>query len=328
VKRPQIPVALLFAALACAAPSALLWRDTGPVETLDLAAGPGGRAAAPVAPFRFVSEESRGTAPKIVVQDAKGKKWMVKFGEEAKPETFASRIAWAAGYVVRPSWYLANGRIEEVGTLHRAGAFVDAGGAFRDARFQAFDGEGFREIPGSKFDLEERREDPRELNGLKLTLLLVANWDVKPANTGVFDVAGQRYAAVVDWGASMGDPAATDSANRKWSCEAYSARTKTLLDGIDNGYVQFNYSQYASRHEHALSSGIRVEDLKWFVGRMSKLTDRQVRAALLASGAAAGEADCFTRAFRERLNLFATAAHSLKPEVMRSRKVTTTTTTK
>jgi hypothetical protein len=318
--------AMLTTAIA-AASAPLLWRDPGSIETLDLAAGPGGRENAPAPPFRFVSEEPRGTNPKVIVLDSKGRKWMVKFGEEAKPETFATRIAWAAGYIVRPSWYLPNGRIEGVSSLQRAGSFVAADGAFRGARFQMFDAEGFREIPGDKLDLEERREDRRELNGLKLTMLLVANWDAKLDNTGIFDVGGQRYAAVIDWGASMGDPAATDAAERKWSCNAYSEQTKRLVEGTADGYVHFNYRQHASRHEHALSANIRVEDLKWFTDRMSKLSEQQVRAALLAAGASPGEVTCFGSAFRERLKLFAAAAQGTKPEVIRSRKVTTTTTT-
>jgi hypothetical protein len=203
---------------------------------------------------------------------------MVKFGEEARPENFSSRIAWAAGYVVRPSYYVASGTLQGVTSVKRTAKFVDSEGRFRDARFQLFDRDDFHEIPGSKVDLYQHKEQ-RELNGLKLTLLLVANWDVKPANTAVFAAGSQRYGAVTDWGASMGDPAATDAAERKWNCQAYSARTNQLVGGVEDGYVHFNYTQYASRHEHALSDGIRVEDLKWFLMRMGKITDKQVRAA-------------------------------------------------
>ena len=119
----------------------------------------------------------------------------------------------------------------------------------------------------------------------------------------------------------MGDPAAIDAAERKWNCQAYSARTHQLVRGVENGYVRFDYTQYASRHEHALADGIRVEDLKSFLTRMAKITDKQVHAALVASGATSAEATCFTRAFRERLNAFAAAAqdHRTPEAVTRSR---------
>ncbi len=313
---------LLTAASFAADEPRLIRENLGRIETLDLAAGPGGIKNRPVPPFRFVEEIKRGISPKLIATDGNNRKWVVKFGEEAKPENFASRIAWAAGYVVRPSYYVASGTIQGTTSLKRTAKFVDSQGNFRDARFQQFDRDDFREIPGSKVDLYQQKE-LRELNGLKLTLLLVANWDVKPANTALFAAGSQTYAAITDWGASMGDPAAIDPAQRKWNCEAYSARTNQLVRGVENGYVQFDYTQYASRHEHALADGIRVADLKWFLSRIGKITDHQVHAALVASGASPAEATCFTRAFRERLNTFA-AAQDRTPETdTRSRSVTT-----
>jgi hypothetical protein len=306
--RVGIALFILVSSLTIAAERALLWRDPGAIDTMNMVAGPEGSGNAPVPPFRFVAEETRGVSPKLVVLDAGHVKWMVKFGEEAKAEIFASRISWAAGYPVRASYYVGKGRIEGISSLKKAARFVGPDGVFQQARFQMFDHEGFREISGGKLDLYERRANQRELNGLKLTLLLVANWDVKSANTGIFEINGQRYAAITDWGASMGDPAAIKSAERKWSCSAYSKRTKYLMDGVENGYVQFNYTHYAARHENALSYGIRIEHLRWFLSRMQRLTDTQVHAALLASGATAAEASCFTQAFRERLDAFAATA--------------------
>src|SRR4051812_9628227 len=192
-------------ATAFAADEPRFVRDNlAPIETLDLAGGAGEKKSQPAPPFRFIEEMKHGVSPKLVVTDASNRKWVVKFGEEAKPENFASRIGWAAGYVVRPSYYVASGTLQGVTSLKRTAKFVDSEGRFRDARFQLFDRDDFREIPGSKVDLYQHGEQ-RELNGLKLTLLLVANWDVKPANTAVFAAGSQRYAAITDWGASMGD---------------------------------------------------------------------------------------------------------------------------
>jgi hypothetical protein len=287
----------------------LVWRDPGPIERLDLAAGPEGTANAPKAPFTFVKDQKGGTSPKIVITDARGKKWMVKFGQEAKPETFASRMAWAAGYPTRTSYYVGNGRIEGAGRAQGTSHFIGSDGSFQGARFQVFDNEHFREIANSKLDLNNKREDQRELNGLKLLLLLLSNWDVKKQNTGIFEIDGRQYAIVTDWGASLGDAASPDVATRKWNCPAFDKRSDTLIEGSGGGYVAFNYTQYAARHEHALSEGIRVADLDWFMSRMGKLTDAQIHAALLASGATQDEGDCFTRAIRRRMNLFTTAAH-------------------
>lgn len=295
--------------LLLGAEDSIVWHDPGPIERLDLAAGPAGAANAPKPPFTFVKEQKSGTAPKMVVTDARGKKWMVKFGQEVKPEIFASRMAWAAGYPTRTSYYVGNGKIEGVEKPQGRNHFIESDGSFQDARFQVFDNENFHEVSGGTFDLNNKREDQRELNGLKLLLLLLSNWDVKKQNTGIFDIDGHRYAIVTDWGASLGDAASPDVAARKWNCAAFDKRTDSLIGGVDGGYVDFNYTQYAARHEHALSEGIRVADLEWFMNRMGRLTDQQMRAALRASGATRDEEECFTRAVRRRMNLFATTAH-------------------
>jgi hypothetical protein len=304
-----------------------LWRDPGPMQSLDFAAGPGGAANAPKPPFRFQEEVPEGITPKVIVTDSAGKKWMVKFGDEAKAETFASRIAWAAGYPVQASYYLRQGRIEGATSLKRAGSFIDGSGSFHSARFQKFYDESFREVPGGKLDLQGKNWNLNHLNGLKLTLLLVSNWDVKEENTAVFDIGGQRYATVSDWGASLGDPGSPHAAARKWNCQAFTARTQNWIDGVFNEYIQFNYDQYAGRNVDAVSANIRVADAKWFLERMGKLTDGQLRTALLASGATSEEASCFASAIRKRLDMLQTVVSTGGlPGTIRTRTVTKTTT--
>jgi len=298
-----------------------LWRNPGPIERLDLAAGPAGLAHAPKPPFTFIEEVGGGIAPKMIVTDGRQKKWMVKFGEEAKAETFASRLAWAAGYPTRVSYYVVKGKIAGAADLRRTKEFVDPNGSFQGARFQMFDGAQMKQIPGGKLDLNRKREDQQELNGLKLLLLLLANWDVKTQNTGVFEIDGRKYSVITDWGASLGDPASTDVAARKWDCAAFDKRTRYLVAGVDGGYVSFNYDQYAARHEDALSEGIRVDDMKWFMNRMRKLTDTQLRNGLVASGATSSEAACFTSAIRKRVSAFAEVAQ-VKPQITSTLKPT------
>ena len=76
---------------------AVIWRDPGPAESLDLAAGPGGRDGAPAPPFQFVEEHGTGSFPCVSVRDARGRVWRAKWGHEVHTEAFAARLAWAAG---------------------------------------------------------------------------------------------------------------------------------------------------------------------------------------------------------------------------------------
>ena len=87
--------------------SATLWRGDADLESRDLLFGPGGRNGMPAAgPFEFVKESKGGTNAKFLGRDSQGTMWQIKVGREAKPETVAARIAWAAGYAADEDYYL------------------------------------------------------------------------------------------------------------------------------------------------------------------------------------------------------------------------------
>ncbi|HYE16015.1 MAG TPA: hypothetical protein VD968_16355, partial [Pyrinomonadaceae bacterium] len=78
----------------------VLWRDHGDVSTLDLFNGPGGEEMKPeLSSLTFIKEETGGYSKKYRVRDGKGRVWVAKIGKEAQPETAATRLLWAAGYL-------------------------------------------------------------------------------------------------------------------------------------------------------------------------------------------------------------------------------------
>src|SRR5262245_39514653 len=115
---------------AAQASATLIWADPGEVENLDFASGPGGPSGEPKPPFTFIEESLSGTNPKVRVSDANGVKWTVKFGSEVNAETFATRVAWAAGYFAEPSYFIPIGRVEKLGNLTRAKKYFKADGSF------------------------------------------------------------------------------------------------------------------------------------------------------------------------------------------------------
>ncbi|HEY8458846.1 MAG TPA: hypothetical protein VIM99_00610, partial [Blastocatellia bacterium] len=101
--RSQGPQPVAFLANApYAHGNAVMWRPPVDIECLDLFYGIGGPEGAPdpSKPFTYVRRSNSGTQKKIIVEDVHGRKWTVKFGREARPETTATRIVWAAGYHV------------------------------------------------------------------------------------------------------------------------------------------------------------------------------------------------------------------------------------
>lgn len=298
--------------------TAVFWSDPGPVDSLDMAGGPGGAGKAPKPPFTFVSEDKGGTAPKVNVRDSSGAQWIVKFGEEVKAENFASRIVWAAGYFADANYFVPSGTIEGVGELGRAKEFVRDGN-FSDARFELREG-GPRSEQWSLTD--SKLKDSREFAGLKVLIVLLSNWDVKPDNLAIVD---GKY-AITDWGATMGRPAEL-MGRSKWDCARYEKDTKTMIEGVDNGFVVFRYQ---GKQGAEIRHRIKVGDVQWLMERLGKLSDAQIDAALHASGATPEEQACFGKAFRSRLAQLMTVGNAVSSEdgvttTRREVKVTTKT---
>src|SRR5262245_16237823 len=80
------------------ASAAALWQPPSDISSRDLLNGPGGKDHQPREPFVFIQEVKGGSNPKFEVRDANGIKWRVKLGEEARPETAATRLLWSVGY--------------------------------------------------------------------------------------------------------------------------------------------------------------------------------------------------------------------------------------
>src|SRR5262249_27168797 len=156
-------------------------------------------------PFQFVDEDLSGTNPKINVTDNRGWNWNVKWGEEARPSTFCTRLVWACGYFVQPEYFLPYGSIDGVHGLRRAKSRVAKDGSFVNARFQ-LRSDWPQYMPGEHWKWTKNPfVGTREFQGLKILVLLVSNWDPKEANLSVFEDNrgdGLRYFyANDDWGA-------------------------------------------------------------------------------------------------------------------------------
>jgi hypothetical protein len=294
-----------------ARPLPVLWREPQRVRELDLVGGAGGREHAPRPPFRFVEEDTDGSNPKIDVTDASGRKWGVKWGTEVNAETFATRIAWAAGYFVEPAYFVASGRVLGVDRdrLKRAKKYVEDDGSFRDARFELKAG------ALKKYKDEESwawNSNPfvgtRELNGLKILVMLTSNWDSKDvrdvsrgSNTAVYvvqtDAGVEARYLLTDWGGSMGKWGNYFS-REKWDADGFAKQTPDFVKGVEGGYVKWGY---AGQRTDDIRDGIRVSDARWMANIVGRLSDAQIRDALRASGATASEVDEFSRALRNRI---------------------------
>ena len=294
-------LALCAVSITFAAPQ-VLWHDPGTVERLDFAGGPGGRARAPKPPYRFLRAESSGSAPKVTVRDTAGVTWSVKWGSEVKAETFASRLAWAAGYYVEPVYYVARGRIRGVKDPGRAGKYIDKSGNFTEARFELID-PSKRYLQKAGWTWEKNPfAGTHQLNGLKIVVMLTSNWDNKDtrdpsSNTAIVQDRSRMVYMVTDWGGSMGKWGNLFT-REKWHCDGYREQTSDFVKAVDGRNVKFGFS---GQHDNDFKDDISSRDVRWLMQYLGRVSDAQIRAGLQASGADRHEQQCFTRAIRSRL---------------------------
>ena len=289
----------------------IVWKNPGAVEALDFAAGPGGKKKVPTPPFTFLEENMGGSNPKIKVKDAQGTTWHVKWGSEVNAEVFATRIAWAAGYFVDPAYFIASGKIIGARGLKRAKKYVKSDGSFTEARFERHKNKDATVLEGEEGWLWE--ENPlvgtRELNGLKIIVMLTSNWDNKDrrdvgrgSNTAIIEYRNrnriERRYMITDWGASMGKWGGVMS-REKWDAKGYEKQTSDFIKEVERGLVEFGYS---GQHSGDFKKGIRVSDVKWLLTYVGRITDGQLRNGLRASGATPEEVEIFTRSIRNRIN--------------------------
>ncbi len=285
----------------------------GMSRRLNLGWGEGGQAGAPKPPFTFLEEDKGGTNPKIDVRDARGVVWGVKWGEEVHSEVFVSRLVWAVGYYAEPSYFVPTGKILEAAGLDRAKKYVAADGTFQNARFEKRD----KSITTLSDEQSWRYDEnpflgTKELNGLKIMVMLVSNWDSKDqeqagkgSNTKIFvvktRVVTERRYVVSDWGGTMGKWGGVLSRG-KWDCDGYLGQSDDFVKGVKNGEVEWGYS---GQHTDSIKDGIPVAHVAWLLGYLGRF---QTRRFALRCGPAArqratrhvsrGRSECVFRGFR------------------------------
>ena len=291
---------------------AVLWRDPGPAHARDLAAGAGGRDGAPAPPFTFIEEHGAGSHPSVSVRDAHDRLWRAKWGGEVHTEAFGSRLAWAAGYFVETNYFMPSGRIEGASMLQRAGEHIGRDGSFRDACFEL-------DEPDVVKHFEEKgwawNDNPfvgsRELNGLKIVMMLLSNWDNKDvrdvargSNTAIFEhpVGTHSWEArylIIDWGGALGSWGSNIFSRSRWNPASFAAQNDQFILGTDGDRVLWGYK--GQRTDDAIRD-ISRQDAQWVHDLLGPVSDEQIAAALRASGANETEIVEFTRSIRARLN--------------------------
>jgi hypothetical protein len=292
--------------------SASLWRDPVDITSRNLLYGAGGEKHQPHTTYTFVKEDLDGTNPKFVVRDENDVKWKVKMGEEARPETAASRLVWSVGYFTDEDYFVKDLQVQNMPAhLHRGQKLVDSDGSVHNVRLK-------RELPGEKkIGVWKWRTDPfsqtRELNVLRVMMALINNWDLKDENNAIHEHKGEKIYLVSDLGASFGTPGADfPHSKAKGNLQSYSRSkfmTKTTSEYVDFQeparpslrYV-FNLHEYFQRRGMEwIGRHVPRTDAAWMGQLLNRLSAEQIGDAFRAAGYSPDEVQGFSAVVTRRI---------------------------
>jgi hypothetical protein len=301
-------------------PAAVIWRDPGNIAERDLHHGPGAPHLAPAAPFTFLREVKSGESPKFEVRDSRGVKWVVKLGEEAQAETVATRLVWSVGYFAEEAYYFKRVQIRRLPQLSRGMEYVGRSGYVVGARF-----EPRREYieRGSTWDWDKNAfEDTRELNGLKVLMVLLNNYDARKENNQVLLVKDpatglvEAQHTVTDLGATLGRAGGLGGKRSKNNLEDFLS-TKFVRGVEKDGSVEFDFDTRPTKlgmlsavyppyyrgqvKKEKSMRKIPVDHARWIGFLLAQLTDHQLRAAFTVAGYDGSTTSGYVSALRTRI---------------------------
>ena len=290
-------VSLMFSSLAVAqqkkskpnktAGKAMLWK-TVKISQRDLYWGPGGRAMFPnLKKVTFIKKETGGNNLKYRIKDASGRIWVAKIADESQPETAAVRLLWAVGYPTEINYLVPKLTIPGKGT-------------FRNARLEA------RPANIDRQDRWSWTDNPfvgtNELQGLKIMMGLINNWDLKDGNNIIFQTGGERQYVISDLGSSFGKfaPLSLPILNRfgrSVNNPEHYVKSEFVKGIEEDGDLDLAYKG----NSKSLFGDITPEQGRWIAGLLTQLSDKQIRDAFRAANYSPAEVRMLSQAVRKKI---------------------------
>ena len=275
----------------------VLWQKPNDISSRDLFLGPGGAEMRPdLRRITFIKEEKGGYSKKYRIRDGSGREWVAKIGKEAQSETSAVRLLWGMGYFTEVNYLVPRITIPGKGT-------------FTNVRLEA------RPDNWKRGDEWKWKQNPftgtPQLQGLKILMALINNWDLKDSNNVIIKDRGDdelRY-VISDLGATFGHASTTPLLWRitrsRNNPEKYAK--SDFFEKVKGDRVVLHFGG----KNRGLMKDIRVDDAQWVAGLLSQLSDQQLRDAFRAANYRPNEINLLTREVRERTNELI----SLRPNV-------------
>ena len=266
----------------------ILWERPNDIASRDLYLGPGGAAMRPdLRRITFVKEEKGGYSKKYRVRDGSGREWVVKIGKEAQSETSAVRLLWGVGYFTEVNY------LEPRVTIPGKGTFTNVRFEARPKQWDRGDEWKWKSNPFSRTS---------ELQGLKIMMALINNWDLKDSNNVIIKARGSNklYYVISDLGATFGHASTTPifwRLTRSRNNPSNYAKSNFFEKVKDNRVVL-----HFGGKNRGLMKDLTVQDAQWIAGLLSELSDQQLRDAFRAANYSPSQINLLASEVRERTN--------------------------
>ena len=270
--------------------NAALWEAVNIAER-DLFNGPGGEAMRPdLRAITFIKEEKSGHNKKYRIKDGAGRVWVAKLGRETQPETAAVRLIYGLGYKTEINYLVPSLTIPGKGT-------------FANVRLEA------RPENIERLDKWKWRENPftgtNELQGLKIMMVFLTNWDLLDLQNKVIRVKNgdriEHHYIISDLGATFGKVGNNNlpfffRIGRKTNNPGVWSQAGFVKEARD-GKIVFDFRGKG----RGLMEDITVEQGRWLADLLAQLTDKQLADAFRAANYSAEDVTILVEGFRAKM---------------------------
>jgi hypothetical protein len=253
--------------------------------------GPGGRQMQPdLSRITFIKEETGGHNKKYRIKDGAGRVWVAKLGREAQPETAAVRLLWALGYKTEINYLVPTITIPGKGT-------------FKNVRLEA------RPENIERLGNWDWRKNPftgtNELQGLKIMMVLMKNWDIIEINNNILGTIGKSgqelHYIVGDLGRTFGRLGNNNfpiiyRLGRTTGRPRHYAKSILIRD-VENNRLELSYKGKL----RDIFKNVTVSQGRWLADLLLQLNDRQIEDAFRAANYSASDIDIYKRAVKAKI---------------------------
>ncbi len=265
----------------------VIWKPVQ-ISRRDLFWGAGGKAMFPnLNKVTFIRKETGGNNLKYRIKDASGRIWVAKIADESQPETAAVRLLWAVGYHTEINYLVPTLTIPGKGTYKNVRLEARPSNVDRQGRWNWLD----NPFTGTN-----------ELQGLKILMALINNWDLKDGNNAILQSGGERQYVISDLGSSFGKFAPIsfpvfNRFGRSVNKPVHYVKSEFVKGIEEDGDLDFAYKgNFRSLFDH-----ITPENGRWTANLLKQLTDKQIRDAFRAANYSPSEINMMTQALKNKI---------------------------